>query len=89
MPPTRVRGEGALLERLFANLLDNALKHGPAGGTIRLTLQTGRNPASRNRFANITGPNATHGALFDFIRQLRKNPRALRGRALLSFAVER
>ena len=30
------------------------------------------------RFANIIGPNATHGALFDFIRRLRKNPRALR-----------
>ncbi len=30
------------------------------------------------RFANIVGPNATHGALFDFIRRLRKDPRALR-----------
>lgn len=30
------------------------------------------------RFANIVGPNATHGALFDFIRRLRKNPRTLR-----------
>jgi heavy metal sensor kinase len=39
LPPTRIRGEWALLERLFANLLDNALKHGPAGGTIRLTLR--------------------------------------------------
>jgi UDP-glucose 4-epimerase len=30
------------------------------------------------RFANIIGPNATHGALFDFLRRLQKNPRALR-----------
>ena len=30
------------------------------------------------RFANIVGPNATHGALFDFILRLRKNPRILR-----------
>ena len=30
------------------------------------------------RFANIVGPNATHGALFDFIRRLRTNPRRLR-----------
>ena len=39
LPPTRIGGEPALLERLFVNLLDNALKHGPAGGTIRLTLR--------------------------------------------------
>lgn len=38
-PPTLVRGDASLLGRLVANLLDNALKHGPAGGTIRLTLR--------------------------------------------------
>jgi UDP-glucose 4-epimerase len=30
------------------------------------------------RFANIVGPNGTHGALFDFIRRLRNDPRRLR-----------
>ncbi len=29
------------LERVFANLLDNAIKYSPAGGTIRLTVETG------------------------------------------------
>jgi UDP-glucose 4-epimerase len=30
------------------------------------------------RFANIVGPNGTHGAIFDFIHRLRKDPRRLR-----------
>ena len=30
------------------------------------------------RFANIVGPNSTHGAIFDFILRLRKDPRRLR-----------
>jgi UDP-glucose 4-epimerase len=30
------------------------------------------------RFANIVGPNATHGALFDFIQRLREDSRRLR-----------
>ncbi len=29
------------------------------------------------RFANVTGPNQTHGVAFDFIKRLRKNPRRL------------
>lgn len=30
------------------------------------------------RFANVVGPRQTHGVAYDFIRQLRKNPRKLR-----------
>jgi UDP-glucose 4-epimerase len=29
------------------------------------------------RFANVVGPRATHGAVYDFIRKLRRNPREL------------
>jgi signal transduction histidine kinase len=32
--PVRVRGEGAALERALSNLVENAHRHGPQGGTI-------------------------------------------------------
>ena len=35
----RVRGDAGELHRLFSNLLDNALRHGPAGGEIALRLR--------------------------------------------------
>jgi len=38
MPPTVVRGDEDLLGRLFGNLLDNAIRHGPPGGTVGLSL---------------------------------------------------
>jgi len=38
--PALVRGNAQQLQRLFSNLLDNALRHGPAGGEIRLKLRT-------------------------------------------------
>jgi len=38
LSPARVDGDDRQLARLFSNLLDNALRHGPRGGTIRLTL---------------------------------------------------
>jgi signal transduction histidine kinase len=37
-PATLVRGSEAELSRLFGNLLDNALKHGPEGGTVTVSL---------------------------------------------------
>lgn len=43
----RVLGEEGQLERLFANLLDNALRHGPKGGTIRLTMDRPTDGAMR------------------------------------------
>ena len=36
--PVWIRGEGRLLERLIANLLDNALKHTPAHGSVNLQI---------------------------------------------------
>jgi signal transduction histidine kinase len=44
-PPTHeegptCRGDVNLLDRLFLNLLDNAVKHSPAGGRVQVTLHT-------------------------------------------------
>lgn len=38
MPPVRIRGSEDLLGRLFGNLVENAVIHGPRGGTVRITL---------------------------------------------------
>jgi len=37
LSPAVVRGDSRQLGRLFSNLLDNALRHGPKGGTVELT----------------------------------------------------
>ena len=39
LAPFHFTGDPEQLRRLFANLLDNALRHGPAGGEVRLTLR--------------------------------------------------
>jgi len=39
LAPVCVRGSEELIRQMFANLLDNALKHGPKGGTVRLRLE--------------------------------------------------
>jgi two-component system sensor histidine kinase BaeS len=38
MSDTRVHGNKVQLEQLFGNLLDNATRHGPPGGTVRIAL---------------------------------------------------
>lgn len=37
----RVRADIALMERVFQNLIDNALRHTPAGGTVRVDIAVG------------------------------------------------
>jgi two-component system OmpR family sensor kinase len=40
-PAAIVRGDPAMLERIVGNLVDNAVKHSPAGGTITLEIGAG------------------------------------------------
>ncbi|OZG69774.1 hypothetical protein BTA51_29570 [Hahella sp. CCB-MM4] len=37
--PVKVLGEKSMLRRAFSNLISNAVKHTPAGGTVKLTLE--------------------------------------------------
>jgi len=67
MGPARVRGDTALLEQVVANLLDNAVKFTPSGGTIRVEVEEsgGREPALR---VKDTGPGidpADHQRIFE------------------------
>jgi heavy metal sensor kinase len=39
LTPLRVRGEASLLQQLLANLVDNAIRYTPAGGTVEIALQ--------------------------------------------------
>ena len=39
--PAAVRGNEEQLGQLFSNLIENAIVHGPAGGTVRVTLSDG------------------------------------------------
>ena len=36
----RIEGDAALLSRVFANLLGNAIRHTPAGGEVRIKIRT-------------------------------------------------
>ncbi|MEA3529098.1 sensor histidine kinase KdpD [Nocardia sp. CDC186] len=55
-----VRADSGLLERVLANLLDNALRHAPRAGTVRVTAERA---GDRVAIAVIdTGPGIPHGA---------------------------
>jgi two-component system OmpR family sensor kinase len=43
-PATVVRGDPSMLERIVSNLVDNALKHSPAGGAVTLELDSAESP---------------------------------------------
>lgn len=43
-PAALVRGDPAMLERVIGNLIDNALKHSPTGGTITIAVHAGEWP---------------------------------------------
>ncbi len=73
-----VRGEGPLLERLVANLLENAFKHTPAGGAV--TLELVHRETQVGLIVRDTGPGIPAEALptlFDQFFSRRRDPGAL------------
>lgn len=87
-PP--VRADIALIQRALANLLDNALRHTPAGGVVQVSLATAGN---RVRVAVAdSGPGIAHDDLpyiFDRFYRGRDDPRAQTDGAGLGLAIVR
>jgi len=92
LQPARVRGDRAQVRRLLSNLLDNALRHGPEGGTVSICVATPQAGVAEVRVHDAGGgipPEAlTH--LFDrFYRTDQSRTRATGGVGLgLSIARE-
>jgi signal transduction histidine kinase len=88
----RVRGSAEELKSLFGNLLDNALKYGPRGGTVRVRLEAENADACRVVVHDEGGqiPPDKFEKLFDrFYRTDRSRSRATGGSGLgLSIARE-
>jgi signal transduction histidine kinase len=52
-PAVTVRGNRDQLERLFTNLLDNAVKYTPAGGRVEVEVRTGHNQDGASVVASV------------------------------------
>ncbi|GEA60737.1 histidine kinase [Vibrio comitans NBRC 102076] len=63
-PELHTIGDKVLLERLVANLLENALRHSPRNSTVCCQAELTSNKADiRFRFTNLVEPNAKGGSL--------------------------
>ncbi len=72
-----VSGDATAIERTLANLLDNALRHTPAGGTVSILIEPGTGGASL--IVRDTGPGAeaqTLASLFDRYTRAASRPGA-------------
>ncbi|MGH2349844.1 MAG: sensor histidine kinase, partial [bacterium] len=72
-----VRGEPRLLERVVANLLDNAIRHTPAGG--RITVRSERHGEQACLIVQDTGPGIPAGELPHIFDRFFKPPAATNG----------
>lgn len=54
--PAHALGDEVLLEQLFANLIDNAIRYTPSGGHLEVTIQTGTKPGRVCIAIADTGP---------------------------------
>lgn len=64
-PPVVVRGDPAMLERIASNLVDNAVKHSPAGGTITIEVRAAEQAEVTVRDQGPGVPAEDQARLFD------------------------
>jgi two-component system OmpR family sensor kinase len=64
-PAAVVRGDPAMLERIVGNLVDNAVKHSPAGGVITLEIESGDTAGLLVRDQGAGVPQADQAQLFN------------------------
>lgn len=64
-PAAVVRGDPAMLERIVGNLVENAVKHSPEGGTITLDIESGATAGLSVRDQGPGIPRAEQSQLFN------------------------
>ncbi|MBZ0278320.1 MAG: PAS domain-containing sensor histidine kinase [Anaerolineae bacterium] len=82
--PVKVRGDGAQLYEVIANLVSNAIKYTPVGGTVNLSLKTANNKAVLEvRDTGYGIPDALQARLFQpFFRAQTKETDTIEGTGL-------
>ncbi len=71
-PSTTLRADGELLHRVLQNLIDNALRHNPSGGTVQLSARAGPDGALELRVIDEGPgiPEEQRQAIFDKYKRL-------------------
>jgi two-component system OmpR family sensor kinase len=83
-----VLGDIGLIERVFENLIENALRHTPAGGVVRVTLSPAQDRVTVQVADTGEGiPAEKIGRVFDRFYQVDKNEKEKSGRAGLGLAI--
>ncbi|MEQ3552350.1 HAMP domain-containing sensor histidine kinase [Pseudonocardia nematodicida] len=71
--PATVAGDGVLLHRLVANLMENAVRHNRDGGWIEAGCETMPDGGVRLRVAS-SGPELVHGQVAELFEPFRRGP---------------
>jgi len=90
-PTTTIRGNVDELVELFSNVVDNATKHGPADGTVRITLQHDADSHATVRIHDEGGgiPAASMPYLFDRFYRVDQSRSSSTGGVGLGLAIAR
>jgi len=83
----RVLGDEALLEQVFANLLDNAIRFTPAGGTISVDVSASESGRSVCVSVSDTGPGIPESCAASVLERFNKGSRPESDGAGLGLAI--